>query len=223
MIYSEDELLMLSGIQHFYFCKRQWALIHIEQQWQENRATMEGNLIHENVDDPYFFESRNDIFISRSVPLISYQLGLYGIADAVEFVQSEKGITIDSCEGKWLPHVIEYKRGGPKPDERDEIQLAAQIISLEEMLKNKIQINYGYFFYFTIRRRVKIIISDYLRNLVNKISQEMHVLYSEQITPEAVKNKNCANCSLVHICIPRITKKKQNITNYINKYIKEEE
>lgn len=135
MNYSENELLMLSGIQHFFFCKRQWALIYIEQQWEENKATMEGKIIHENVDDKYFFESRDNVFISRSVPLISYKLGLYGIADAIEFTQDNLGMEIPNRIGKWLPNIIEYKRGQPKKDERDELQLTAQVMSFEEMMK----------------------------------------------------------------------------------------
>ena len=112
MQYNDDDLLMLSGIQHFYFCKRQWALIHIEQLWEENSATAEGKIIHESADDPFFYESRKDIFVSRSVPLISYRLGLYGVADVIEFARNEKGVNIGNREGKWLPNIIEYKRGG---------------------------------------------------------------------------------------------------------------
>ncbi|MGB3998035.1 MAG: CRISPR-associated protein Cas4 [Bacilli bacterium] len=219
MLYKEDDLLMLSGIQHFYFCKRQWALIHIEQLWQENRATAEGKIVHENADNPFFYESRRNIFASRSVPLISYRLGLYGIADVIEFVRNVKGASIDNREGKWLPNIIEYKRGGPKPDERDEVQLTAQAMALEEMLNYEIRIEEAYFYYYKIRRRVKIIINEQLRNLVEKASKEMHEIFSKRFTPDAIKGKNCSKCSMYSLCMPRLTKKKQNIENYINKHI----
>ncbi len=223
MQYNDDDLLMLSGIQHFYFCKRQWALIYIEQLWEENSATAEGKIIHESADDPFFYESRKDIFVSRSVPLISYRLGLYGVADVIEFARNEKGVNIGNRKGKWLPNIIEYKRGGPKADERDQVQLAAQIMSLEEMLEDEIKIEEGHFYYYKIRRRVKITISEQLRDLVKKISLEMHDLFSRRITPDAIKGKNCHRCSIYYLCMPRLTKKKQSITNYINKHIVGEE
>ena len=167
---------------------------------EENSATAEGKIIHESADDPFFYESL-DIFVSRSVPLISYRLGLYGVADVIEFARNEKGVNIGNREGKWLPNIIEYKRGGPKADERDQVQLAAQIMSLEEMLEDEIKIEEGHFYYYKIRRRVKITISEQLRDLVKNKSGNARLIFSAN-TPDAVKGKNCHRCSIYYLCMP---------------------
>lgn len=216
MIYHEDELLLLSGIQHYYFCKRQWALIHLEQQWDENRTTMEGKIIHERADDPFLLESRNDIFISRAIPLVSYTLGFYGVADVIEFFSSRIGVKVKGREGKWIPNIVEYKRGRVKKDNRDIVQLVAQIMCLEEMLGCKIESSD--LFYNKIKRRIKVRITEELREQVENISEEMHKIYIERITPRAESGKRCNSCSLVNICMPRLTYKKVNVTNYIKKY-----
>lgn len=208
---------MLSGIQHFYFCKRQWALIHIEQQWAENRATMEGKFIHETADDPFFVESRKDTFISRAIPLVSYNLGFIGVADIIEFKKSSKGIRIIGREGLWIPNIVEYKRGKPKEDKRDIVQLVLEVICLEEMLQ--CNISSSYFYYNETRRRVKVEITDELREEVINLGKEMHEIYNKKVTPVAIKGKNCRSCSLVDICIPRITNKKVNVSNYIKRYL----
>lgn len=169
-MYSEDELLSLSGIQHFYFCKRQWALIHLEQQWAENRATMEGKFIHENADNPFFTESRKDTVISRAIPLASYNLGIYGVADIVEFTKAKKGIELKDKEGLWMANIVEYKRGKPKEDKRDIVQLVLEVLCLEEMLK--CTISSADFFYNETKRRVKVHITDDLRNEVIDLSQK---------------------------------------------------
>ena len=217
-MYNEEELLSLSGIQHYYFCKRQWALIHIEQQWAENRATMEGLVLHEKADDPFLVESRKNMFISRAIPLVSYKLGFYGIADIVEFTSSKTGIEIKGREGRWIPSIVEYKHGKPKEDERDIVQLVAQVLCIEEMLGCKL--NSSAFFYNETKRRIKVEITDDLRNKVIGISVEMHKIYDEKITPKAESGKHCKSCSLVDICMPRLTSKKISVANYIEKYTK---
>lgn len=134
--YDDDQMLMLSGIQHYMFCPRQWALIHIEQQWSENRLTAEGQLLHQNVDNPAYRQKNGDVITLRSVHIASHSLGLYGVTDAVELLSSDSStdsITHPRYQGYWKPYPIEYKRGHCKPDERDKVQLAAQVICLEEM------------------------------------------------------------------------------------------
>ncbi|NLY76132.1 MAG: Dna2/Cas4 domain-containing protein, partial [Firmicutes bacterium] len=129
--YSEDDLLLLSGIQHFAYCERQWALIHIEQQWLENVRTVEGRHLHERVHNPDLVEKRGDLLVARSLPIVSWRLGLYGMMDLVEFRQvgsDQGGIKLPNREGVWLPKPVEYKRGKPKTDDRDEVQLCAQAI-----------------------------------------------------------------------------------------------
>lgn len=218
MMYCEEKLLSLSGIQHYYFCKRQWALIHIEQQWAENKATMEGKVIHEKADNPFVSENRKNTFISRALPLVSYRLGFYGIADIVEFKKSKTGIEIKGKEGKWIPNIVEYKRGKPKQDKRDIVQLVAEVMCIEEMLGCRL--DSSAFFYNETKRRTKIEITEELRDEVINLSTEMHKLYSQRITPKTERLKNCRNCSLVNICMPRLTKKKVNVSNYIDKYVK---
>ncbi len=132
--YRADQLLPLSGIQHFVFCRRQWALIHVERQWQENALTAEGRIMHRRADDPFFTEKRNDVIIARSVPVASYRLGLTGVCDVVEFQQSTQGVSLPGREGTYLPAPVEYKRGKEKHDHSDEAQLCAQAMCLEDML-----------------------------------------------------------------------------------------
>jgi len=139
LLYNEDDLIQLSGIQHFAFCPRQFALAYIELQWKENLFTIEGKILHEKVDDPLLKDSRESIIIWRSVDLISYRLGLIGRSDVIEFKRSDTGICLPDKEGKWLPYPVEYKRGKPKPDERDEVQLCAQAICIAEMFRTKLE------------------------------------------------------------------------------------
>jgi CRISPR-associated exonuclease Cas4 len=217
--YTDDELLQLSGIQHFRFCKRQWALIHVEQQWQENLRTQEGRFVHERVDDPFLNESRGDVIISRAFPLVSYSLGLTGTADVVEFTRSDRGISISNRDGRWLVKPIEYKRGRPKIDERDEVQLCAQVICLEEMFG--VRIKEADFYYNEVRRRHHLDITDGLRSHVFSLASEMHEVFQKGITPDAEMGKNCSLCSLRDICVPKITKKKKNVGSYIARHVSE--
>ena len=219
--YKEDDLLSLSGIQHYAYCPRQWALIHIEQQWKENLRTKEGRQLHERVDNPSFFESRGNILIARSVPIASYKLGLYGVSDIIEFHNNKKsGVTLPGRNGSWKPIPIEYKRGKPKENIFDDVQLCAQAICLEEMLGCKI--SHGYFYYGQIRHRHKVLLNKNLRDIVNDLSGQMHKLFDVNHTPETDRKlKNCRNCSLFDICVPKLKKKKFKIESYINQFIEE--
>lgn len=218
-IYHEDEYLMISEIQHFYFCKRQWGLIHIEQQWNENEYTIEGHLLHKKVDNPFIVESRDDVIVSRAVPISSKYLGLSGIIDVLEFIRDKEGINLPGKVGLWRPNIVEYKRGKPKPDHRDIVQLVAQVICLEEQINYRIKTSE--FYYGEIRRRVKIDITDELRKEVHHVVQEMHSYFKKRETPKAEFFKNCTLCSLYDLCLPRLTKKKVNVRNYIEKHIRE--
>ena len=217
--YPDDELLSLSGIQHFRFCKRQWALIHIEQQWQDNLRTQEGHIVHERVDDPILSESRGDTVLSRAFPLVSYILGFTGIADVIEYTRSDHGIPIPGFEGLWLMRPVEYKRGKPKIDERDEVQLCAQVMCLEEMFG--VRIDEADFYYNEIRRRQHLPITDDLRNLVSSLAGEMHTVFRQGITPEAEAGTSCSQCSLIDVCVPKLTKKKSSVQNYIGRHVME--
>ena len=136
----EDDYRMISEIQHFAFCRRQWALIHLEQQWAENLLTTEGMLMHKRVHDENLSELRKDKLVIRGMRVVSHVLGCSGICDAVEFIRSEDGISLRGREGRWLVRPVEYKRGKPKKGQEDELQLCAQAMCLEEMLCCKIQL-----------------------------------------------------------------------------------
>ncbi len=204
-MYTEDEMLMLSGIQHFMFCPRQWALIHIEQQWEENKLTVEGQLLHKNVDNPFYRQKNGDVITLRSLHIASRELGLYGITDAVELVPSDtaaNAITHDRYKGYWKPFPVEYKRGHSKADETDEVQLAAQAMCLEEM--HGISIPYGALFYHEVKRREVIAISDTLRRTTRQCAQAMHEVFNSGVLPKASRRRHCAKCSLVNICLPEM-------------------
>ena len=129
-----DSDLLISGLQHFSFCRRQWALIHIESQWSENYLTVDGKLKHDNADDPYFTEKRGDLLISRAVPVRSDRYGIVGKCDVVEFRRDDSGVRISGRDGLWLPTPVEYKRGHTKEIDADRLQLCAEAMCLEEML-----------------------------------------------------------------------------------------
>jgi len=215
--YREDQLLALSGIQHFYFCRRQWALIHIERQWKENESTVAGKLVHKKTDDPFFKETRPGLIISRALPVVSYKLGLFGICDVVEFHESDDGIRLYGQDKHYLPIPIEYKLGKPKIDKRDEVQLCAQAMCLEHMLS--INISKACFFYAKIRRRHEISLSHALRDLVKKLSMEMHDYYDRGYTPRVKPNKGCNRCSLKEICLPSMINDHISVREYIQVHI----
>lgn len=211
--YIADELLPLSGIQHFLFCRRQWALIHVERQWQENIFTVEGKLLHKQADNPFFNESRNGIITARAMPVASYSLGLYGVCDVVEFVQGNEGVQIPGREGFYQPAPVEYKRGKEKRDPCDEAQLCAQAICLEEMLSTSIQ--NGFFYYGEIRHRIEIEFTDELRALVDKMSREMHTYFERGYTPKVKPSKACNSCSLKDVCLPGLQQNALSASQYI--------
>lgn len=220
-MYNEEEMLMLSGIQHFMFCPRQWALIHIEQLWDENRLTAEGKILHKHVDDPFYRQKIGDIITLRSVSISSKSLGLYGVADIVELhptVKSENSIKHPSYIGWWKPFPIEYKRGRQKSDERDEVQLTAQIICLEEMYG--IKIDSGALYYAETNRREIVNISESLRLLTIKSAKTMHKLYKNKIIPKPTV-KHCKNCSLINVCMPDLHEC-QSVNKYLKKNLYEE-
>lgn len=214
MVYKESDYLMLSGIQHFYYCKQQWCLIHVEQQWADNQWTADGHLVHKKVDNPYLKEKRKNVFISRALPVSSKQLGFSGFLDVVEFTKdSECGVTIPGKKGRWLPRVVEFKRGKEKKDSRDIVQLVAQVICLEE--KFHISIPTSYLYYNQINKKMEITITESLRSEVQNLADEMHYLFENGITL-GTKNCNCGTgCSLRDICMPNISKGYKKVENYL--------
>jgi CRISPR-associated exonuclease Cas4 len=217
--YPQEDWLPISGIQHFVFCRRQWALIHVERQWQENVLTVEGKLLHGRVDDPFFTEKRKGVIVARSVPVASPSLGLSGVCDVVEFTASPEGVQLPGREGRYLPAPVDYKRGREKRDRCDEAQLCAQAMCLEEMLA--VSIPAGYLYYGRTRHRVAVEFSGELRDLVRKASQEMHAYYQRGYTPRVKTSRACRSCSLAGVCLPGLQEKVIPASKYIRQHVDE--
>lgn len=223
MEYSDDDYLALSGVQHFAFCERQWALIHVEKQWIENIKTAEGRVMHERTHNTDITETYDDSIITRSMFLTSKKLGIFGQADVVEFwlVSKESGgVNIPEHEGYWIPKPVEYKRGKPKPDDRDEVQLCAQALCLEEMLQ--VHIEKGCMYYDETRRRTQVDFDIQLREHVVDLCFRMHETFNQGITPKAEFNKKCDQCSLLQICMPKLSSKKVKVEKYIQNVINDD-
>lgn len=182
------DALPLSGLQHLAFCPRQWALIHLEQAWVENRLTAEGRLLHERADLPGQV-CRHDLRTVRGLLLASRRLGLAGRADVVEF--------------RTEPFPVEYKRGKRKPTDCDLVQLCAQALCLEEMLNCSVP--RGAIFYGEPRRRIEVEFTSDLRLRTKGLAAEMHRLYDARETPNAQPGTHCQSCSLVNVCLPQAT------------------
>ncbi len=216
--YKEEDYLMLSGIQHFIFCRRQWALIHIEQQWEENFHTMDGRIMHENAHDGFSCEKRKDTIISRGMPVYSGTMGVSGICDIVEFKHSKDGAYIRKFDDTFEVTPIEYKRGKPKKDASDILQVAAQVMCLEEMLSCTIE--KGALFYGQTRRRMEVPVTGELRKQVSDIFAEMHQYYERGYTPRVKKSKACSSCSLKDICLPEL-ERARSAKSYVKRYLEE--
>ena len=210
MIYPEEDLLQLSGLQHFAFCRRQWALIHIEQQWQENLRTVEGALLHRRAHDEQLRERRGDVLILRGLPVVSRTLGLSGKCDVVEFHADPAGVPLQGEEGLWRPYPVEYKRGSPKAHDADLLQLCAQAMCMEEMLCCTVP--EGSLFYGETRRRTDVFFSDELRNQVTTLLAEMQQLFRRGHTPKVRPSKSCNACSLKELCLPALLGRRSALT-----------
>jgi len=194
---------MLSGIQHFAFCRRQWALIHIEGAWEDNHLTTDGILKHQRAHNPFLSEKRKDIITVGDMPIHSRAMGVSGKCDIVEFMRDETGVTLHGRSGHWKPQPVEYKRGSPKVSDIDRLQLCAQAICLEEMLLcHKIEV--AYIFYAETRRREEVFLTDILREKVQAMYVEMHSYIERGYTPRVKHHKACASCSLKDLCLPKL-------------------
>ena len=220
MEYVEEDYLMISGIQHFKFCRRQWALIHVEQQWAENAHTVVGELMHRKVHDPYLTEKRKDVIIARALPVVSREMGASGECDAVEFYRAEDGINLHGHRGLFKIYPVEYKKGRPKLTEEDELQLTAQAMCLEEMFVTDIP--EAALYYGKIKRRQRIPLTEELRQKVKDSVAEMHQLMAKGYTPKAKMGKACKSCSLVEICQPKLMKQ-VSASEYIRRAFHEED
>lgn len=207
-MYDEADYIMLSALQHYQFCPRQCALIHVEQQWAENRYTAEGKVLHERADSSQS-QQQGKVRIVRTLPICSQRLGLSGQADVVEF----------HVDGRVFP--VEYKRGKPKKNRCDEIQLCAQALCLEEMLD--LQIESGALFYGQKRRRQEIGFDVELRELTLEVIRNTRLMIQEEQTPGAKYDaKKCDNCSMFSLCLPKSCASARSVTRYMNRMLGEE-
>lgn len=205
-----DDLLMISALQHFAFCPRQCALIHIEQIWTESGRTAEGRIMHERVHDESR-ASRGDIRTDYGVSLRSLRLGLIGKADVVEFHRQPNG--------SWLPFPVEYKRGKPKADDCDKVQLCAQAICLEEMLSTSIAA--GALFYGQTRHRLDVVFDETLRRETEEAARRARDLIASGRTPPPVYEKRCESCSLMADCLPKTIQKRRSVKSYLTRILGE--
>jgi len=219
-MFDEDDLLQLSGLQHMVFCERQCALIHIENVWADNALTVQGEHLHDKVHEAgERTESRGDIRIARGLPLRSLKLGLSGIADVVEFHRvNESGIHLADARGMWRPFPVEYKRGRPKRDRCDEVQVCAQAICLEEMLG--VDIPEGALFYGATRHRFDVNFDSALRTETEHAASRLHELIRKRQTPPAVREAKCDRCSLIEICMPEVAAKSHSAKLYLDSAIR---
>lgn len=218
MSYLEDDFLLLSGLQHFAFCRRQWALIHVENQWAENYRTTDGELMHRNAHNAAFSESRGNILIQRSVRIHSASMGVSGECDVLEFHRADEGIRLAGREGLWQPYPVEYKRGKPGITEGDVLQLCGQALCLEEMLCCSIPC--GALFYGEIRRRESVGFTPELRSRVRSMIEEMHEYYARGYTPRVKPHKGCNACSLKELCLPKMLRAK-SVSDYLKEALNE--
>lgn len=217
---NEEDYLLLSGIQHFAFCRRQWALIHLEDQWVENERTALGRVVHHRAHDESLREKHNDVLIRRGLRVISHTLGVTGNLDVVEFHPVKDGAVLHGQQGFWQPYPIEYKKGEPKEGQEDCLQLCAEAMCLEEMLC--CEVPEGALFYDKIKRRVVVQFDGDLRETVRKMFDEMHQLAKRGYTPRVKPKKHCNACSLKPLCVPKLYKYK-DVSAYYDACLKEVE
>ena len=216
--WPEEETPQLSGLQHFAFCRRQWALIHIEGLWRENLRTVEGDLFHTRAHDGQQRERRGNTLILRGLPVFSRTLGISGKCDVMEFHQDPHGVPLRSEAGLWIPYPVEYKRGGPKEHNADQLQLCAQAMCLEEMLCCTIP--EGALFYGETRRRVPVAFSAPMRQAVQDSLEEMHQFFRRGYTPQVKRTKSCGACSLKELCLPGMGRR-GTVADYMQKAVED--
>lgn len=221
---NSDDYLQMSGIQHFSFCRRQWALAYLEQQWQENLRTAEGRLEHTRCHDEGQTERRGGLLITRGMKVVSHRLRLSGDCDVVEFRADPDGITLQNTEGRWKPMPVEYKHGRSKANDADRLQLCAQAMALEEMLV--CDIPQGALFYEETRRREIVPLTEELRQTAQAMADEMNQYFSRGYTPKVKPGKHCNACSLKDLCLPVLCRRadpKAYLRTYLDELSQPEE
>ena len=210
--WPEEETLQLAGLQHFAFCRRQWAFIHVEGLWREDLRTVEGSLFHARAHDSRQRERRGDTLILRGLPVFSRTLGVSGQCDVTEFHADPGGVPLRGEDGLWQPYPVEYKRGRPKEHDADRLQLCAQAMCLEEMLC--CAVSEGALYYGEPRRRTVVPLTPELRGQVQDGLEEMHQLYQRRHTPKVKPSKSCSACSLKERCLPKLMNR-EKVSDYL--------
>lgn len=235
-MFSESDLLPISALQHVLFCERQWALIHLEGLWAENRLTVEGRHLHERADATET-EVRGNVRIARGLRVHSFRLGLAGKADVVEFhhltrpeealwqlnpseghAAADAGAMLPRAPGRWRPYPVEYKRGRPKREPVDEVQLCAQALCLEEMLGTPVE--EGALYYGKTRRRLAVPLGDALRQQTEELAARVRELTAAGETPPAQYEKKCDRCSLYEQCQPKTVGAGKSARRYLTSMIR---
>ena len=225
-MYQEEDFIWLSALQHLAFCERQWGLIHLENLWNENRLTAEGHHFHDRPDNEET-EVRGNIRIARGLRLRSLRLGLTGRADVVEFHRLCKddavssGVRLEGVSGLWKPVPVEYKRGRPKADSCDEVQVCAQAFCLEEMME--VEIPNGFLYYGVPKRRSIVIFNDGLRKKTEELCARLRELTAIGKTPPSKYEKRCERCSLKEQCMPKICGKGKKVQAYLADILRDEQ
>lgn len=203
-MFTEDDLLPISALQHVVYCDRQAALIHVERLWSENVHTVEGHHAHAQAHEAGG-ESRGNIRIVRALSLRSLAIGLTGVADVVEFHRHDSGIVLPGRSGRWSIFPIEYKKGRPKRHRADEVQLCAQAMCLEEMFGTTV--SDGALFYGKTRRRKVVSFDEPLRSSTLSAAARFREIVEQRLTPAARWGPKCRQCSLIDDCRPRAAEK----------------
>ncbi len=230
MPFSEDDLLPLSLLADLLFCKRRAALHQIERLWEDNLFTVEGTHLHKKANDDQLVESRGDVRISRGLMLRSLSMGLIGKADVVEFHRLRnnqdthlggrgKGVKLGGLSGLWRPYPVDYKRGRIRHEKGFEVQLCAQALCLEEMLGGIVA--EGALFYGKSRRRRVVCFDDPLRRTTEEAARRLHELIRSRLTPHARYAKKCESCSLVNLCLPKVSGGGKRVSRYLAKVLKD--
>ncbi|MCG3179514.1 MAG: hypothetical protein BIFFINMI_01850 [Phycisphaerae bacterium] len=224
-MFAEDDLLPISALQHLLFCPRQCALIHLEQVWAENQLTAQGRVLHERAHAPGP-ESRGNRRIIRGLRLRSFTLGLTGQADVVELrrptgrVPPGERTRLHDLPGEWLVRPVEYKRGRPKQNDCDRVQLCAQALCLEEMMA--VRISVGAIFYAQPRRRQVVPFDEPLRRETQESAERLHTLMAAGATPPAeYAARKCRACSLIDQCMPKSAGRSRSARDYLDRQLKQ--
>lgn len=216
MPYSDEDCIAISGLQHLAFCKRQWGIIHLDQEWGENFLTAEGRIMHERVDSGYQ-EFRRGVKQYSGLHIRNSEFGLYGRMDVLE-VEKTDGPSVDipwiGLSGNWKLRPVEFKHGKPKDNDVDVVQLCAQAMCLEEM--TGLNVAEGSIYYCEIRRRKEFEFTEDIRQRTRDLAEEAHQLITMGVLPVVEKNHNCKSCSLLEFCMPRV-----NLKNKMKSYYQE--